>query len=67
MPSYEVLVDGERQKRLGSAEEVRAFLCEYCAEHRETDPAAAHVQVLELGRLAWLTGGKLVPRERFLA
>jgi hypothetical protein len=39
----------------------------YRAEHDEDDPAAAHVQVLERGALAWLTGGTLVDRERFFS
>ena len=38
----------------------------YREDHVDDDPAAAHVQILERGAFAWLTGGKLVDRERFL-
>ncbi len=65
MPNYALLVDGERVERVDSEDDVRAWLVKYRAEHEEDDPAAAHVQVLERGSLAWLTGGKLVDRERF--
>jgi hypothetical protein len=63
---YAVLVDGERVARLGSEDAVRAWLSSYRNEHAEDDPAAAHVQILEQGALAFITGGKLVDRERFL-
>ncbi len=66
MPAYELLVDGERKHLARDDEDARRWLAEYRKEHAETDPGAVHVQVLERGRLAWLTGGKLVPRERFL-
>jgi hypothetical protein len=66
MASYALLVDGERVARVGSEDDVRAWLLKYRAEHEEDDPSAAHVQILERGSLAWLTGGKLVDRERFL-
>jgi hypothetical protein len=64
---YDLLVDGERKTRVESEEEVRAWLVRYREEHVEDDPAAAHVQVLGRGSLGWLTGGRLVPRERFLS
>ena len=63
---YAVLVDGERVARLGSAEELRDWLATYRGEHAEDDPDAAHVQILERGALALITGGKLVDREQFL-
>jgi hypothetical protein len=44
---------------------VRRWLRDYCVEHVEDDPGAAHVQVRRLSRLSWLTGGVLVPREEF--
>jgi hypothetical protein len=66
MTNYALLVDGERVARADSEDDVRAWLVQYRADHQEDDPAAAHVQVLERGSLAWLTGGKLVDRERFL-
>ena len=66
MPKYDLLVDGERQARVESEAQVRAWLARYREEHTEDDPAAAHVQILERGPLAWLTGGRLEPRERFL-
>ncbi len=45
---------------------VRAWIREYRFAHADTDKDAAHVQVRRLTRFAWLTGGKLVPREDFL-
>jgi hypothetical protein len=66
MADYALLVDGERVARADSEHEVRAWLVTYREEHAEDDPAAAHVQILERGALAWITGGKLVDRKRFL-
>jgi phenylpyruvate tautomerase PptA (4-oxalocrotonate tautomerase family) len=66
MPAYELLVDGERKHRARDDADARRWIAEYREEHAETDPDAVHVQVLEVGRLTWLTGGKLVPREHFL-
>ena len=66
MTSYAILVDGERAARVSSEDDVRAWIAEYRREHEEDDPAGAHVQVIERGGLAWLTGGTLVERERFL-
>ena len=66
MARYELLVDGERQVRVSSADEVRAWLREYRAEHTEDDPDAAHVLVREMTPWAWLTGGRLRDREAFL-
>jgi hypothetical protein len=66
MADYALLVDGERVARASSEDDVRAWLVKYRDEHAQDDPAAAHVQILERGALAWLTGGKLVDRKRFL-
>lgn len=66
MTSYDVLVDGERAARVGSEADVRAWIARYRVEHDEDDPAATHLQILERGTFSWLTGGKLVDRERFL-
>jgi hypothetical protein len=66
MPTFAILVDGERAARVGSEDDVRAWLARYREDHVEDDPAAAHVQILERRGLAWLTGGKLVDRERFV-
>jgi hypothetical protein len=66
LPKYDVLVDGERRSRADSEDRVRAWLAEYRQEHAEDDPSAAHVQILERGALAWLTGGKLLDRDRFI-
>ncbi|HET7568334.1 MAG TPA: hypothetical protein VFJ91_10105 [Gaiellaceae bacterium] len=63
---YEVLVDGERQARLQGEDELRRWLRGYRAEHVEDDPDAAHVQLRRLSPFAWLTGGALVDRDRFL-
>jgi hypothetical protein len=63
---YELLVDGERRVRVETDETARIWLRAYRAEHAEDDPDAAHVQIRRLTRLAWLTGGALVPREQLL-
>jgi hypothetical protein len=63
---YAILLDGERVARVSSDDDVRTWIAKYREEHAEDDPAAAHVQILERGPLAWLVGGKLVDRERFL-
>jgi len=67
LTTYAILVDGERAARVNSDDDVRAWIAQYRAEHDEDDPSAAHVQVLERGPFAWLTGGTLVDRDRFLA
>jgi hypothetical protein len=64
---YDLLVDGDRKTRVDSEERVREWLARYRAEHAEDDPAAAHVQILVRGPFAWITGGRLEPRERFLS
>jgi hypothetical protein len=63
---YAILLDGERVARVSSDDAVRMWIAKYREDHAEDDPAAAHVQILERGPLAWLVGGKLVDRERFL-
>jgi Fe-S-cluster formation regulator IscX/YfhJ len=63
---YAILLDGERVASVSSDEDVRAWIAKYREDHADDDPAAAHLQILERGALAWLTGGKLVDRERFL-
>lgn len=63
---YEILVDGERAAKVESADDVRAWIETYRCEHAEDDPGGAHLQILERGPLSWITGGKLVGRERFL-
>ena len=65
MADYALLVDGERVARVNSEDEVRTWLAKYREDHTEDDPSAAHVQIIERGAFAWLTGGKLVDRERF--
>jgi hypothetical protein len=65
MTDYAVLVDGERVAKVQSEDEVRSWLTEYREEHSEDDPAAAHVQIIERGRLAWLRGGTLLDRRQF--
>ena len=66
MAGYELLVDGRRQSRVKAADDVRAWLRDYRAEHTLDDPDAVHVQVRELNFWAWLTGGRLLDREAFL-
>jgi hypothetical protein len=63
---YAILLDGERVASVSSDDAVRAWIAKYREDHADDDPAAAHLQILEHGALAWLTGGKLVDRERFL-
>ena len=65
MAEYALLVDGERVARVASERDVRAWLAKYCEDHAEDDPSAAHVQIIERGAFAWLTGGKLVDGEQF--
>lgn len=66
MAKYELLVDGQRQSKASSADEVRTWLRGYQAEHAEDDPDAVHVQVRLLTAFAWLTGGRLLDRDAFL-
>jgi hypothetical protein len=66
MAGYALLVDGERVTRVATEDDVRAWLAKYRDEHAEDDPSAAHVQIIERGPFAWLTGGKLVDRLNFL-
>jgi hypothetical protein len=63
---YAILVDGTRVARVTDDDDVRAWIAKYREEHQEDDPDAAHVQVLERNFLSWLTGGKLIDRQRFL-
>jgi hypothetical protein len=63
---YELLVDGHREARVDDEDAARDWIREYRFEHIETDRDATHVQVRKLSRLAWLTGGTLIPREQFL-
>jgi hypothetical protein len=65
MTDFALLVDGERVAKVASEEEVRSWLSKYRDEHTEDDPGAAHVQIIERRRLAWLTGGKLLDRRQF--
>jgi hypothetical protein len=66
MTDYTILLDGERVASIDSDSAVRAWVANYREDHANDDPAAAHVQILERGAFAWLTGGKLIDRERFL-
>jgi hypothetical protein len=66
MTDYAILLDGERVASIDSDSAVRAWIAKYREDHSDDDPAAAHVQILERGAFAWLTGGKLIDRERFL-
>ena len=66
MGDYAILVDGTRVARVNDGDDVRTWIAKYREEHKEDDPDAAHVQVLERNFLSWLTGGKLIDRERFL-
>ena len=59
-------MDGRPEARVEGEDAARAWILEYRFEHVETDRHAVHVQVRRLSRWSWLTGGTLVPRERFL-
>ena len=61
MPRYDLLVDGERQARVKSEDEVREWIRGYREQHTQDDPDATHVQVIRLKFL----GGTLLPRDRF--
>jgi hypothetical protein len=63
--SYAILVDGDRVTRVKSDDAVRAWISKYREEHAEDDPAAAHVQILQQGAFWFISGGKLIDRERF--
>jgi hypothetical protein len=63
---YDLLVDGERAARVASEQQVRDWLLKYREDHSEDDPQAAHVLVLVRTPLAFLSGGRLLDRERFL-
>jgi hypothetical protein len=63
---YAILLDGERVARVSSDDAVRAWIAKYRDDHAEDDPVATHLQILERGAFAWLSGGKLVDRKRFL-
>jgi hypothetical protein len=62
---YELLIDGRRRWKASSEDDLRRWLGEYREEHAIDDPEAVHVQVREMTRWSWVTGGTLVPRERF--
>jgi hypothetical protein len=62
---FALLVDGQKVERANSEDDVRAWIAKYREDHQEDDPDAAHVQVLERRFLSWLTGGKLLDRDRF--
>lgn len=61
MPKYDLLVDGEKQKRVESEQEVKDWIARYREEHAEDDPTATHVQIIRLKFM----GGTLIPREQF--
>jgi hypothetical protein len=65
MPKFELLIDGRKRWRAASEDDVRRWLAEYREEHAEDDPGATHVQVMELSRFSWLTGGTVVGADRF--
>jgi hypothetical protein len=65
MTDFALLVDGERVAKVASEDDVRSWLRKYREEHTEDDPGAAHVQIIERGRMAWVTGGKLLDRRQF--
>ena len=67
MSKFDLLVDGGRVARVANEQDVRDWLAKYREEHSYDDPDAAHVLVLERTPLAFLTGGRLIDRERFFS
>jgi hypothetical protein len=65
LPKYELLIDGRRRWKAPSENDLRRWLREYREEHAQDDPDAVHVQIRQLTGMAWMTGGRLVPREQF--
>jgi len=65
MANYAILVDGERTARVDGEDDLQSWIAKYREDHEEDDPSAAHVQIIQRGAFAWLTGGKLIGRERF--
>jgi hypothetical protein len=65
MTDFAVLVDGARVAKVATEDDVRSWLAKYREEHSEDDPGAAHVQIIERRRLAWLRGGTLLDRRQF--
>jgi hypothetical protein len=61
VPKYDVMVDGQREARVKSEDDVRAWIGRYREEHAQDDPDATHVQVIQVR----LMGGTMIPRERF--
>lgn len=66
MASYDVLIDGRSRWRAKSESDLRTWLREYCEEHAEDDPDAAHVQIRRLSPWSWLTGGSVVSVSAYL-
>jgi hypothetical protein len=63
---FELLVDGRSRWRAKDEDDLRAWLAEYREEHAADDPEAAHVQIRKLSIWSWLTGGRMVDRQRFV-
>ena len=63
---YAILVDGSASPASTTATTCAPGSRSTARTTQEDDPDAAHVQVLERNFLSWLTGGKLIDRERFL-
>jgi hypothetical protein len=63
---YELLIDGHGRWRAKSEADLRTWLREYCEEHVEDDPGAAHVQIRRLSPWSWLTGGSIVSPSEYL-
>jgi hypothetical protein len=61
MPTYDVMVDGDRAARVKSEDDVRGWIARYREEHQQDDPDATHVQVIKVR----LLGGTMIPREHF--
>jgi hypothetical protein len=59
VPRFRILVDGHQSATVKGREALRVWVERYRTEHPD-DPGLTHVQVLEVGPLAFLRGGRLL-------
>jgi hypothetical protein len=59
MPRFRILVDGRQRATVKDRAALLSWVERYRTEHPD-DAGLTHVQVLEVGRLAFLRGGRLL-------
>jgi hypothetical protein len=59
MPRFQILVDGRRRTTVKNRDALRTWVERYRSDHPD-DLGLTHVQVLEVGRMAFLRGGRLL-------